>query len=252
MKKIITILNKAEYFFRPSQLYKRLKTANFKTEPVEATLPWGHKILVSPEEDIGKAILVLGLYDITVSEVIMRLCDPAGNEPRVVLDVGANIGYMTSVLSHSLNKKDTIISFEPHPQVFSKLELNSESWSSGPNIKLEKLALSNVEAELDLMVPINFSFNEGLGFLATPLTRDKMKDAIICQKVNARTLDLYWSEQNIPKDHIFLMKIDTEGNELLVLQGAQELLKSKKITNIIFEEHLLYPAPSMLFLEKMV
>lgn len=250
MKKIITSFNKAEYFFRPSQFFRRLRLRESGDKLVEATLPWGYKIHVSPEEDIGKAILTLGLYDLTVSEVITRLCK-LETTPKVVLDIGANIGYMTSVLSHSLKEEDTIFAFEPHPQIFLKLKTNTINWTPGPQITLMDFALSNSNDEIDLMIPSEFSVNEGLGFLATNLTQDKIKNAIVCQKVKTKSLDSLWAENVFKSEEIFLMKIDTEGNELLVLEGAEGLLKEKRIKNIIFEEHLLYPAPSMLFLEKL-
>ncbi|MBC7712067.1 MAG: FkbM family methyltransferase [Rhizobacter sp.] len=253
MKNIITSLNKAEYFFRPAQLVKRLLKRSAKTDEknVIAILPWGHEINVSPSEDIGKAIMTLGLYDLTVSEVIHRLCRMNPAEEKVVLDVGANIGYMTSVLSQSLSQKDKVISFEPHPAVFNKLKKNAASWNNGAKIELENLALSNESGFINLMIPSNFKDNEGLGFLATALTEEKTKDAVVCKKVKTMALDEYWNSSTYRDKNIFLMKIDTEGNELLVLQGAKNFLAQKRVQHILFEEHELYPAASMLFLEKM-
>ena len=56
---------------------------------------------------------------------------------------------------------------------------------------------------------------------------------VISAKVQLKTLDTYCSENNVAG--IDFLKIDTEGFELEVLQGAEKLLASKNIRCIQFE-----------------
>ncbi|MEK6481689.1 FkbM family methyltransferase [Catalinimonas sp. 4WD22] len=51
-------------------------------------------------------------------------------------------------------------------------------------------------------------------------------------------------------EDIHLMKIDVEGHESNVLTGCGSLLKMHKIKHVIFEEHMGYPAKSIVDLQK--
>jgi hypothetical protein len=52
-----------------------------------------------------------------------------------------------------------------------------------------------------------------------------------------------------PDIEVGVMKIDVEGHEFAVLQGAQSLLAQRRIRDIIFEEHGTYPTPAQVFLQ---
>ena len=250
MKRFLARFNKAEYVFKPSQLVKRIFSA--PVAPGEGLrrvrLAWGSEIEVLPQEDIGRAIIRLGLYDLTVSEIILRLCRQPQKTPRVVLDIGANIGYMTSVFSHGLKSEDSVYSFEPHPAIFERLERNIRLLK-GPRFFPQELALSDSEAELRFMLPSGFSQNEGLGFLESELTAGKLDGAKFLKTVRCKALDQFAAEQGL--ESFFLVKIDTEGNELAVLKGAHRLLHEKKIQHIVFEDHDLYPTPVTKYLEEL-
>ena len=58
-------------------------------------------------------------------------------------------------------------------------------------------------------------------------------------QVQARTLDHFCTEHAIL--HIDLLKIDTEGADLLVLQGVKNLLKTKAIDAVMLE---VFPFPT--------
>ncbi len=247
MYKFLIRLNKAEYLFRPSKLFHRFFSRTFQeSDLVVVSLPWGEKIEVSPEEDIGKAIIRLGLYDLTVSEVIFRICRQKTNESKIVLDVGGNIGYMTSVFSHALSSVDQIHTFEPHPSIYEKL-LRNIKLMKGPRIYAHEMALSDQNGEMRFMLPKGFEQNRGLGFLESSSTQLKMECAQFLKNVQTHKLDDFSYTNKI--EEIFLMKVDTEGNELSVFHGARDLLKSKKIRTIIYEDHVLYPNPVSQFLE---
>lgn len=245
--KILQSLNKAEYIFRPGQFFKRfIKPSTLTSTFSRVELPWGKSIEVSRQEDIGQAIIKLGLYDLTVSEMIHRLCLDPNSSSKVVMDVGANIGYMSSVMTHSLSSSDKVFSFEPHPAIFERLCRNI-NYMSGPQVFAHELALSDEIGEMRFMLPQGWLQNEGLGFLDSSLTQDKIKGAKFLKNVKTTTLDSFASEKGL--DQIFLMKVDTEGNELAVLKGASALLAAKKIKTIIYEDHRLYPTEVSSFLE---
>jgi hypothetical protein len=51
------------------------------------------------------------------------------------------------------------------------------------------------------------------------------------------TLDQFWAESSYSTSTIDVLKIDTEGADTWVLQGAYQLLKEKRIKHIFFEEN---------------
>jgi FkbM family methyltransferase len=231
---------KPEYFFQPSQIFKRL----LQSRPggaleVVAKLPWDAQITVNPNEIHGLAILRLGIIDLPVSEAIWRMLDTGDS----ALDVGANIGYMTSIMAARIGVKGAVTAFEPHPVVFSRLEKNVRRWNGSNrmgHIDALGVAVGSSEAVGALRIPEGFKHNEGLASLADDGSGHTIPVKLV-------TLDRLVERQT----QIGLLKVDVEGHELEVFSGAQCLLRERRIRDIIFEEHRDYPTPVTDFLEQM-
>ena len=112
-------LTRPEYAFRPRQILTRLQRV-FSARPAsaEVRLPWGDTVRVCPHETIGSDIWHLGVFDLPVAEVLWRLLDPGER----ALDIGANLGQMTSLLHRRAGPAGHVTAFEPHPELFSALE----------------------------------------------------------------------------------------------------------------------------------
>lgn len=244
--KLLYYLNKPEYIFRPAQIVRRLIRINkrLKNEYEIALLPWDVKITIRPDEVLGNSILTTGIYDLSVTEVLYRLLERG----ETAIDVGANIGYMTSIMAKKVGSTGTVWAFEPHPELFEDLSANIRNWQknmSWNQIKAQKLALSNKTGEGLLNVPQNFSQNRGIASLAAG---------------DVNTLQTYYRVPLIKlgqmeeilekKNQIGVLKVDVEGHELEVLEGAGELITKQQIRDVIFEEHRSYPSPVTQFLEK--
>ena len=79
-------LLKPEYLWRPRQILRRL---SFKpSQNATLPLPWDCTIDACSTETIGRSIATQGVYDLAITETIMRLTDPG----ETALDIGANIG----------------------------------------------------------------------------------------------------------------------------------------------------------------
>src|SRR5437773_5659527 len=115
---------KPYYVFRPTQLAKRMWRG--LADPPESEtirLPWRPSLVYSPREDLGHALWTTGVYELAVTEVLWRLADPG----ETVVDAGANIGYMTSVLASRVAPAGTVYAFEPHPALYARLLENIEN-----------------------------------------------------------------------------------------------------------------------------
>ena len=203
---------KPEYIFRPAQAFAR-----FKSPPDHARLPWGDSLKINANEAIGRAIWIKGVYDLVVTEALWRLTDSSD----IAVDAGANIGYMTSVLSV---RARMVHAFEPHPDVFETLAENALQWG---NVHLYKCALSDQSDGAHLSVPDEHGNNEGLAFVA------------------AKGLPIETMRLDNLNSGVDVLKLDVEGHELEVLRGAGSL----EIRDIVFEEHGGYPTPVTRHLE---
>ncbi len=226
-------LTKPEYLFRPSQALRRLFAPN-RSFPAVVTLPWGLAINIDSRDAIGHAILHLGLYDLPVTETIFRLLD-AGD---VAVDAGANIGQMTSIMAFKTGSRGRVLSFEPHPEIFSELEKNVALWNVAgvAATSAHRCALSNHAGEATLNIPPGFRVNRGLASLAPT------SESVSSFSVRVDRLDAFIEQAG-------LLKIDVEGHELRVLEGCDSLLKDQRIRDIIFEDHSPYPSEVDLYLE---
>ncbi|MBE9224274.1 FkbM family methyltransferase [Phormidium sp. LEGE 05292] len=246
---LINHLNRPEYIFNPIKIYHRLyHPLNKPSHEFETVkLPWGVEIKIRPNEVIGRSIWIMGIYDLSISELIWRLVEPG----ETTIDVGANIGYITSILANKVGKKGQVISFEPLPEIYAELLENIQTWQKElgwHQIITKQIALSNKSGQGMLKLPNNFTENRGTASLASEtgsLDEQLEKKDLQSYLVPLTTLDEFIDN----KAQIGLIKIDVEGHEFEVLQGADRLITQQQIRDIVFEEHHSYPTPVTQFLE---
>ena len=155
---------------------------------------------------------------------------------EVIVDVGAHKGEFLSYCLQ-LNKKFKIHCFEPQENIFKELQ---SKYSKNQLIKFNKLALDDTRREKFLYIS-KLSSTSTLKEIDKNKFFFKFKKLLLKQKntyiqkylVKTSTLDKYVDENKI--DHISLLKIDTEGNELNVLKGAKNILD--RTDYIIIENH---------------
>lgn len=226
-------LLRPEYFMRPSQLARRAWSVVAKVEPKpEATLPWGAQLVADPREHIGGCVYRSGVYDLVVLEAIVRLADRG----ELALDVGANIGLMTSALALAVGPTGRVLSFEPHPRLIEKLQHNVGLWRQRigwHHVNVHPVALSDDDGSASLTAPVDFSENQGRASLEDYYNGDSVT-------IQTRRLDGIILQE----DFIGVMKMDVEGHEYKALNGAHNLLTNGRIRDIIFEE---YDQPSRVF-----
>jgi FkbM family methyltransferase len=225
------------YFFRPRQMVHRFKRA-FRRGPLSqfetVTLPWGAKLRVRPTEVIGSNIWCYGIFDLVVCEAICRLLD----QSEVAMDIGANIGQMTSLMRYRAGKAGRVIAFEPHPELFSELRHNIEvlqAADAAAPATLHNLALSDVAGEALLDVGPSWSANQGGSKLISAAAGGS--DRVV--RVKTAVLDQMFDDRTT----IGVCKMDVEGHELRVLKGAAWLLEARRVRDIIFEDFGTYPSP---------
>jgi FkbM family methyltransferase len=150
------------------------------------------------------------------------------NEKELILfDVGANVGNYSNALLNCFDKNCSIYAFEPFSEPYKALNALA---LQHPQLKVFQLGLSNKEEELTIYSNSEFSEVGGI------YNRDSVLNSIKLDRkeLNRFTrLDTFCSENKI--DHIHFLKIDVEGHELAVLEGAKQLLDRGAINLFQFE-----------------
>lgn len=217
------------YIFSPSTAIRRVLLELFPRQSgiTTVSLPWKVSIEVDLSDAIGKEIFKQRSFDIAVSEVGWRLLGPADK----VLDVGANIGYLTSLFAIRVGPLGAVHAFEPHPEIQETLKRNIARIGLHPEsapISMHVCALGDVSGSARLIETDYFQINRGTARIA----EDKDESGLHSYSITMETLDRLFPEQSFD-----LAKIDVEGFEARVFQGARRLLREKRIRHIISEDH---------------
>ena len=142
------------------------------------------------------------------------------------LDIGAHHGLYTLLASKRVGPSGRVIAFEPSPR-----ERKALGWNVGlnrcKNVMIEGVALGKEEGEGSLYVVD--SHESGCNSLRPPA----LAGATSAVAVRVSSLD-QWLEAHKVKTVDFI-KLDVEGGELSVLQGAQRLLESAQRPVILAE-----------------
>jgi FkbM family methyltransferase len=143
---------------------------------------------------------------------------------HVVFDVGANIGQ-TALKFHNEFRHATIHSFEPVEETFRKLQENTRKYS---RVHCHKAALGNKEGTVEIRL------HDPSKSVLNSLNDEVMKHASgRVEKILETTGDKFCETHHI--DDIDLLKIDTEGYEIRVLEGFQNMLSARKIKALYCE-----------------
>jgi FkbM family methyltransferase len=170
--------------------------------------------------------LIFGKNDIyLVSDLINRSRD-AAHPVRVVLDVGAAYGDKTLTFLKSF-PASTVHCFEPQSASRTRLANRIARWKD--RVVVHEYGLFNENCALDLRL---YSYPDASSILPIPeYMRREGKAEIATETVRLRRLDDCLAELAIPK--IDLLKVDVEGVEREVLEGAAHALQ---MTDNVFVE----------------
>jgi FkbM family methyltransferase len=225
---------KPQYVFHPRRAVRRAmyRFAEDHGRTRVAQLSWGLPLEVYERDAIGFSIVAGGVFDPCVTEALHRLIDPG----ETVADVGANIGYISSLAAARVGLGGRVLSFEPHPRAFELLGRNAARWREAGaigEVELRQVALSDAAGEGTLVSPA-FEANTGLGSLDADQSTAESSDTF---EVPLARLD-----ETAGADAVSVMKIDVEGHEADVLRGASGLLSGGPIRDIVFEDNDDYPS----------
>lgn len=162
--------------------------------------------------------------------VVRRACE--GTLAPVVFDVGANVGDYSLLVRRHLPQA-TVYAFEPATAVFE--ELSKHVSAEGDRVRPFNLGFSDAEKTVEL-----YSYTvEGQEVslissidLRLPTQAVEVKTRA-SERVRVETVDRFCEREGVA--HIDFLKLDVEGHELSVLNGARRMLSEGRVSVIQFE-----------------
>jgi FkbM family methyltransferase len=153
----------------------------------------------------------------------MRFFADHVEEGAVVLDVGGHIGYTALYLASLVGPKGRVFVFEPGP---NNLQYLRDNVQARPNITLVESALGSQKGKQSFFVEDlsgqNNSFIRDYSALTANAASANFKVKIDEVTVDVLTMDEFCRERTL-RPH--LIKIDVEGFEFEVLQGAMDVMQ---------------------------
>ncbi len=197
----------------------------------------GFRMLVdATDRGIGRELRLYGVHEPLVTNLLAGVARPGVN----VLDVGANIGYYTLLLSRLVGPSGEVLAVEPHPENFRLLCHNL--WLNGvENVRVLQAAVADTSGKAYLAVSAasnwhtlaSGSYQNGNTIPVSTVTVDQLREA--------------WGRK------IGILRMDTEGYEGHILRGAKLTLQQDRPA-IIVEVHpaFLGPADGPRFLGQLI
>jgi FkbM family methyltransferase len=171
----------------------------------------GFKMNVDLDEWIGQHIYMTGNYEPATTNLIRSLIQ----EGDTVVDVGANIGFITLAASRKVGPSGQVVAFEPVSSTCASLR-NNLLINGAANVVVYEIALSNSNG----MVTIHEGPARNKGNSSIRL----ISDASGQQTVPMAAFDTL----DVSRGPVRLIKIDVEGAEQLVVEGMMECLRRNR------------------------
>ncbi len=154
----------------------------------------------------------LGTYEPELQAAIAHFVKPG----MVVYDVGANIGYISLMLSRAVGAGGQVFAFEPHPANLERLRANLALNPEASNVHLIPKAAADSAQPVYFLVHPSGGMGKAVGSAGRQIA---YQDTI---SVPATSLDAFVYEESHPAPQI--VKVDVEGGEILALPGMKRLL----------------------------
>jgi FkbM family methyltransferase len=174
---------------------------------------------VVPGDVISDAIALTGIYDLNLTRWLVKI---ARNEGGVFVDVGANVGYFCLIWS-AQHERNRTVAFEPSPTCFELLKRNVTENALQDRISVRCEAVANCHGSMQF--DLGDADQTGWGGLTLEASGGSVA-------VDVVTLD----EALSSSAEIRVLKVDAQGADLLVLRGAERLLRGRSVHHVRWKE----------------
>jgi len=160
-------------------------------------------------DNIGRSIGASGYYEHHYLQAVMRFLVKQNIDPKIAVDVGANIGNHTIFLARRF---EFVYAFEPHPALFRILQGNCV-WNGVKNVQCFNSALGDSSGKMYL----EQEWSNNSGAFAINRQRSSSDQMVAVERGDSVLKEV--------KHSIALIKVDVEGFENEVLSGFQKIIE---------------------------
>lgn len=222
------IARKWRYQWNPLRVLRKskLKKACKENKPFIARMPGINlKMIIRPNMYLSNA------YAGRIFELeTIRFMNRNVKKSMVVLDIGANVGYFTLLLSRLVGLQGRVIAFEPGQYAYGMLRENIVV-NGLTNVLTYQLAVSDTSGQVTLFEgPEGFDVYNSLAEVKHPAAQGTH---FLKREVRAVQIDDILPETGL--EQIDFVKIDVEGTELDVIKGMRKTFKLNRRMTILFE-----------------
>ncbi len=134
--------------------------------------------------------------------------------PKLIIDIGANVGFSTLVFAKVFKKTD-IIAIEPNHNLIEIINTNCKN-NKINNVKILQKAVGESSD-----VQVDFQINK---IMSVDSRVVGLEDSYELCRVDQTSIDRIIIDYGLQKNESFFMKIDTQGFEERVISGARETI----------------------------
>ncbi|MFQ3597207.1 MAG: FkbM family methyltransferase [Chloroherpetonaceae bacterium] len=175
------------------------------------TLSSGIRMDLELNEYVQSQLYLFGNFEPATVKVLKRLLKSGD----MVLDIGANVGYIALEMAKCVGASGKVFAFEPDAKNFALLKRNLEL-NPDCNIEPIALAVSDTNAPLRLYKSI-IDFND-----SAHSTLPSEKHSVDFIEIPTTTIDDFVQSRGVQK--LNAIKIDIEGAEMSAFRGMRQTL----------------------------
>jgi len=180
-----------------------------------STLRYGIRMRLDITEYLQAHLFVFGDYELPTIRFLRSVLRPGA----ICLDVGAQMGYLTLAMATSADRRTVVHSFEPEQNNAARFRENVEL-NDLNNVTLHQTAVSTVDGALKLYL----SNDRNAGTHSTVFIESNVSTEFV--EIPSVRLETFANADSLQS--IDLIKIDVEGAEIDVINGAVSVLERYK------------------------
>lgn len=167
-------------------------------------------------EGIDFSIYLLGAFEPGTRKTLQRLVRTGD----VTFDIGANVGAHTLGMAQSVGSSGRVYAFEPADFAFAKLQRNLQlnPELDVRTVPLQILLTANSSEPAQRQIYASWPFES-----SQPVHPKLLSRLVSAERAEVATLDSIVRRENITR--VDLIKMDVDGHELPVFQGASDALR---------------------------
>jgi len=172
-------------------------------------------ILIPNDKGISEELLLLKTHEPFSTKALKNEL----KEGMMCLDIGANLGYYAAMESKAVGDSGHVIAIEPSPKNFTYLKRNMELQKT-LNYELFNFAIGDKNGNTNFLISKKSNQSKVVS------EEEKIPEGCELINIPLTTTDKFIDEKQV--NRLDLIRMDVEGYELQILEGAKQIIKKFK------------------------